>query len=384
MTAYLASAKIHIVTFKSVTKRQFLRTGPPLCGNKQRKLWYYIMHRSTFILRFFSAVLSIVILFTVGCQGSSKDPYWKENPVSKQAFLLNTIVTITLYDSDDASIIDDAFTECRRYENIFSRTIASSEISLLNNRPAGESTFTVSDDVQALLEKGLYYSSISSGAFDITVEPLTSLWDFTASTPVLPDPAAIESALPAVDYTKVSLEGNELSFASPDTKLDLGAIAKGYIADRLKVYLKGRGINSALINLGGNVLCIGSKPDSSPFKIGVQKPFENRNETIATMNINDLSVVSSGVYERHFILEGTNYHHLLDPKTGYPFSNGLISVTIISQDSVDGDGLSTTCFALGLEQGLALVNSLDGIYGIFITDDYELHYSDGAESFITK
>lgn len=304
--------------------------------------------------------------------------------MSKQAFILNTIVTITLYDSDDASIIDDAFEECRKYENIFSRTIASSEISRLNSRPADENTFTVSEDVRALLEKGLYYSDISAGAFDITVEPITSLWDFAAPSPALPDPEAIQAALTAVDYSRVSLDGSTLTFSSPDTRLDLGAIAKGYIADRLKEYLKGRGVSSALINLGGNVLCVGSKPDSSPFKIGVQKPFENRNETIATMGISDLSVVSSGVYERHFVLEGTNYHHLLDPKTGYPYDNGLISVTIISQDSVDGDGLSTTCFALGLEKGLELVNSLDNTYGIFITDDYELHYSDGAENLIIE
>lgn len=304
--------------------------------------------------------------------------------MSKQAFILNTIVTITLYDSDDASIIDDAFEECRKYENIFSRTIASSEISRLNSRPADENTFTVSEDVRALLEKGLYYSDISAGAFDITVEPITSLWDFAAPSPALPDPEAIQAALAAVDYSRVSLDGSTLTFSSSDTRLDLGAIAKGYIADRLKEYLKGRGVSSALINLGGNVLCVGSKPDSSPFKIGVQKPFENRNETIATMGISDLSVVSSGVYERHFVLEGTNYHHLLDPKTGYPYDNGLISVTIISQDSVDGDGLSTTCFALGLEKGLELVNSLDNTYGIFITDDYELHYSDGAENLIIE
>lgn len=304
--------------------------------------------------------------------------------MSKQAFILNTIVTITLYDSDDASIIDDAFEECRKYENIFSRTIASSEISRLNSRPADENTFTVSEDVRALLEKGLYYSDISAGAFDITVEPITSLWDFAAPSPALPDPEAIQAALASVDYSRVSLDGSTLTFSSPDTRLDLGAIAKGYIADRLKEYLKGRGVSSALINLGGNVLCVGSKPDSSPFKIGVQKPFENRNETIATMGISDLSVVSSGVYERHFVLEGINYHHLLDPKTGYPYDNGLISVTIISQDSVDGDGLSTTCFALGLEKGLELVNSLDNTYGIFITDDYELHYSDGAENLIIE
>ena len=323
------------------------------------------------------------MLFTAGCQGSAKDPFWKDTPISKQAFLLNTIVTIQIYDSQDASIIDDAFLKCQEYERIFSRTLADSEIRLLNERPSSETSIQVSEDVRRLLEKGLYYSSLSDGAFDITVEPLTSLWDFTSGSAVVPDPAKIQAALPAVDYRQLTLEGNRLIFHSPDTKLDLGAIAKGYIADRLKEYLQERGVQSAMINLGGNVLCVGAKPDGSPFRIGIQKPFEDRNETVATVDITDLSVVSSGVYERHFVKDGVNYHHLLDPKTGLPYDNGLISVTIICQDSVDGDGLSTTCFALGLDKGMELVDSLEGVSAIFITDDYELHYSEGARELLS-
>lgn len=322
------------------------------------------------------------MLFTAGCQGSAKDPFWKDTPISKQAFLLNTIVTIQIYDSQDASIIDDAFLKCQEYERIFSRTLADSEIRLLNERPSSETSIQVSEDVRRLLEKGLYYSSLSDGAFDITVEPLTSLWDFTSGSAVVPDPAKIQAALPAVDYRQLTLEGNRLIFHSPDTKLDLGAIAKGYIADRLKEYLQERGVQSAMINLGGNVLCVGAKPDGSPFRIGIQKPFEDRNETVATVDITDLSVVSSGVYERHFVKDGVNYHHLLDPKTGLPYDNGLISVTIICQDSVDGDGLSTTCFAMGLDKGMELVDSLEGVSAIFITDDYELHYSEGARELL--
>ena len=143
-----------------------------------------------------------------------------------------------------------------------------------------------------------------------------------------------------------------------------------------------QGVKSAIINLGGNVLCVGEKPDGTPFKIGLQKPFADRSETIETLNIKDMSVVSSGVYERHFIKDGVNYHHLLNPRDGYPFQNGLISVTILSDISADGDGMTTACFSLGLDEGLKLVNSLDGIYGIFITDDYEVYYSDGAEKFL--
>ena len=179
-----------------------------------------------------------------------------------------------------------------------------------------------------------------------------------------------------MDYTKVTLNGNHIRFDSPDMGLDLGAVAKGYIADRIKDFLVEKGIKSGIINLGGNVLCIGGRTDGTPFKIGIQKPFADRSETLCTVDISDKSVVSSGIYERCFELDGQFYHHILDPSTGYPYDNGLVSVTIISDKSVDGDGLSTTCFALGLEKGLELINSLENVEAIFITENYQIHYSD--------
>ena len=138
-----------------------------------------------------------------------------------------------------------------------------------------------------------------------------------------------------------------------------------------------------IINLGGNVLCIGGKPDGSSFKIGIQKPFADRSETIAVMDIKDKSVVSSGVYERCFEQNGTLYHHLLNPRTGYPYDNGLIAVTIISDNSVDGDALSTTCFALGLEDGMKLAESLDNVQAFFVTSDYKIHYTKDFQNEIT-
>ena len=149
--------------------------------------------------------------------------------------------------------------------------------------------------------------------------------------------------------------------SSPDTTLDLGSIAKGFIADRLKDFLVSRGVESAIINLGGNVLCIGTQPDGTPFRIGIQKPFAEYSDVVGYVDIDDMSVVSSGVYERHFVAD-----------------NGLISVVIICPESVDGDALSTTCFSLGLEKGIELLDSTDDACGIFITDDYELHFSEGA------
>lgn len=158
--------------------------------------------------------------------------------------------------------------------------------------------------------------------------------------------------------------------------VDLGCIAKGYIADRMKEYLVSHGVESATITLGGNVLCIGTHPDGTPFHIGIQKPFADRNETMAIADIEDLSVVTSGIYERYFQEDGVLYHHILNPDTGYPYDNDLTSVTIISQDSADGDGLSTACFALGLQEGLKLVEAaVPKAYGIFVTKDGGVHYS---------
>ena len=247
-----------------------------------------------------------------------------------------------------------------------------------------ETTFTVSDDMAAMISEGLHYSEVSDGAYDLTIEPLSSLWNFTSDEHVIPAEDDITAAAERVNWKNVKLDGNTLTFLSPDTTIDLGSIAKGYIADRMKDYLTESGVESAIINLGGNVLCVGERTNHQPFRIGLQKPFADYATVFADLNIDDMSVVSSGVYERHFEKNGVNYHHLLNPKTGYPYQNGLVSVTIVSPRSVDGDVLSTTCFSMGLDKGLELINSMDGIYAYFITDDYELIYSDGAEAFIDE
>lgn len=325
---------------------------------------------------FLTALVFLVCLLS-GCER-------RIEPITKSAFMLNTVVTVTLYDSDDPKILDGCLDVCRSCENIFSTTIEKSEIYKLNHRPVDQQTFTVSDETAELLKRGIYYCKLSDGAFDLTIEPLSSLWDFTSDEHVVPPAAQIEAAREKVDYRNMKLDGNTLTFLSPDTTIDLGAIAKGYIADQMKDYLVKNGVNSAIINLGGNVLCVGENPNGHPFRIGLQKPFADRNETVATLDINGKSVVSSGVYERHFIKDGINYHHILNPRDGYPYENGLVSVTIISDLSVDGDALSTTCFSLGLDKGMKLINSIKDAYGVFITDDYVIHYSDGAKDFLTS
>ena len=334
----------------------------------------------------FTASLILCPAVLSGCSAQTKS---EENtaadsqePISATAIKLNTAVTVTIYDSNDKNLLTECMNLCDKYEKIFSRTASDSELYQLNHRELApvertENTYQVSDDLAELVSEGLDYSELSKEAFDIAIEPLTSLWDFTAKDPQVPEDSLIQAALPKCDYHNISVDKdkNEITLKTDDTAIELGAIAKGYIADRLKDYLVSQNVKSAIINLGGNVLCIGEKPDNSAFKIGIQKPFADRSETIAVMDIKDKSVVSSGIYERCFEQNGTLYHHLLNPETGYPYDNGLIAVTIISDKSVDGDALSTTCFALGLEDGMKLAESLDDVQAFFVTSDYEIHYT---------
>lgn len=332
-------------------------------------------------------MVCLLIIFLSGC---SSTPFpgnaAEEVPfITKSDFLLNTVVTINLYDKQDQDILEDCFDLISKYENIYSRTSERSELYQLNHGTAPHDglTYKVSDELADIIQCGLFYSELSDGFFDISIAPITSLWDFTASDPVLPEDEDLKAALPLVSYKNIQLIDHQVTFAKEGMGLEFGAIAKGYIADRVKEFLLSKGVKSAMINLGGNVLCVGEKPEAIPFQVGIQKPFADRNETIAVMEINDQSVVSSGIYERNFTLNGVNYHHILDPKTGYPYDNELVGVTIISKKSTDGDGLSTTCFALGLEKGLALIASLPDTYAVFITKDYEVYYSNGFEEAIT-
>lgn len=324
-----------------------------------------------------SAAAVIAAILVLGCASLLSGCGQKE--ISATSFKLNTIVKVTIYDSSDQTLLDECMALCDKYESIFSRTREDSELYKLNHRELtpveGDDTYQISEPLAELLSIGLHYSKESEGAFDIAIAPLSSLWDFTSENPVLPGAKEIKEAVAMCGYEDVALTGTKITLRSPETAFDLGAIAKGYIADRMKDYLESKGVKSAVINLGGNVLCVGEKPGKKPFHIGIQKPFADRNETIATMEIRDKSVVSSGIYERYFESDGQIYHHILNPRTGYPYDNDLVAVTIISDNSVDGDALSTTCFALGLEKGMALAQSRDDVQAIFITRDYQVHYT---------
>lgn len=296
-------------------------------------------------------------------------------PVRATDFALDTLVSVTIYRGGGEAEAREALALCKSYEAVFSPTAPDSELFRRNQGETGP----LSEDLTAVLSAALDLAERSGGAFDPTVGTLSRLWNFTAEKPDVPPPEEVREALTHVDYRNLCLDGTALTLADPAAQLDLGAAAKGYIADRLRDYLVKAGVENAIIDLGGNLLCIGGRPDGKPFQIAVQQPFSGTGEAAVVLGVRDLSVVTSGVYQRCFEQDGQLYHHILDPRTGYPAETGLLSVTVLAPSSLEADLLSTACFLLGLEEGMTLAESREGVGAIFITEDGALHYSEGFD-----
>lgn len=322
------------------------------------------------IIKKLSAVLTASALLLTGCSGA-KSSTQTDQDLTYTDMLFDTVIKIQILDPADESILDGLKKLCEKYDTMFCTTNTDSELYKLNH--ANGQPFTVSSETANLIQEGIHYSELSGGAFDLTIEPVSALWNFKADKPTVPSSDAIAQAVSHVDYTKVDIQDNTVTLEDPEAGIDLGAIAKGYIADQVKTYLKKQGIKHAIINLGGNVDVIGTKPDGSKYNIGIQKPFDESGKAITSVQLKDQTVVTSGIYERYFKKNGKLYHHILDPRTGYPCENNLYSVSIITDSSTKADALSTTCFLLGYEKGMELIQSMDGVEAIFITDDEKVH-----------
>nr|MBQ8252812.1 FAD:protein FMN transferase [Lachnospiraceae bacterium] len=319
---------------------------------------------------FFSAILFLSFCLT-GC-GHQKQAY------SQTAFCFDTAVTITIYDSasresEANDLLSKTISLCQDYDNMFSRTIEGSDIYRINHA-SGEWT-VVSDETISLLQSALEYCEMTDGAIDITIAPVKDLWDFSGNENIkMPATADIEEKLTHVDYSLIEIEGSKVRLPDPESAIDLGFIAKGYIADQIRAFLLENDVKSALINLGGNIAVIGEKPDGSPFTIGIQKPFAPAGTYCSTVSASQAgngasSVVTSGIYERCFEYNGKLYHHILDCETGKPVQTDLAGVTIITDSSLHADALSTTCLLIGLDRGVSYIRELDGVEAVFVTTD---------------
>lgn len=324
----------------------------------------------------FPLILTICLLLVICLTSCGLFNVNSTEKFTKTDFLLDTVVSVTVYDEAHTGTIDECLKLCADYEKLFSRTDPESELFKLN--AAG--SMSVSDELLELIKTALHYCEISGGRFDITMGAVSDMYGFSSESPALPPADRIAEAMSHTGYEKIVIEGNTVALTDPEAVIDLGAIAKGYIADRLAELLTERGVESAIIDLGGNILCVGSKPDGSEYNVGIQYPYLSSNTVITNARLSNMSVVTSGVYQRYFESGGETYHHILDTETGYSLNNGLISVSIISEKSVNCDGLSTTVFAMGLEDGMELIDSLDGVWAVFVTEDMSVHYSEGFEA----
>ena len=296
----------------------------------------------------FMLVLSFIFLWWIKPQTSTIYIY----------DVFDTYSEITI-NSGDEKILSECSDYLHYLDRIWSTTREDSEI---NNLQKG-----LSPQTRDIIEKSIDYSKKTKGDFDITVGKSSKLWNDAINSKTLPTDEEIQTARETIGYTALS-EGN-LSNAS----LTLGAIAKGYASDRILEILKNSGIDSAMINLGGNIYALGTQGMGKPWNIGIQDP-QNPDKTIGRLKIRDSAVVTSGNYIRYFDFNGTRYHHIINPHTGMPANSGLISVTIISPDATTADALSTASFTGGLEEGISLISEF-GVMGIFITDDNNIYYS---------
>ena len=330
------------------------------------------MNRKKLISIFLGALLIISLIYSISINRN-------EESISNTYYNLGTINEVTLYDVNKKTgekILEECGSILMDIDNKMSNTIKSSDVSKINKN-AGKAYTKVSKDTYYVIKESIEFSNISNDTFDISVGPLIDLWSIGTDNAKVPNKEEIENILPLVDYSKILLNDENLSvkLSEENMKIDLGGIAKGYAADKIYDYLKSENIKSAIINLGGNILTLGSKNNDQPFSIGIQDPTMPRGNSIGNIKVSNKSVVTSGIYERYIEKDNKIYHHMLNPHTGYPFENNLNSVTIVSDESIICDALSTTTFGLGLDNGMKLIESLDNVDAIFITKDKKIYLS---------
>ena len=296
------------------------------------------------MMKKFRVMILLCTLLLAGCgqQSVSADA----EPQSIDLFAMDTTMTLTAYGDHAEDALAGAKSEIKRLDALFSISSESGDIYALNRDHKAD----FQADSLALLNRALEVSASTDGIFDCTIEPVMEAWGFTTQNYRVPEENALNELLSHVDYRQVQVDGNTVSIPD-DVQIDLGGIAKGFTSDRMMQVFADSGVTSGIISLGGNVQALGCKPDGSRWRVAVQDP-ENSEDNFAVVEIEDEAVITSGGYQRYFEQDGTTYHHIIDPRTGYPADSGIISSTIISHDGTLADGLSTSLFIMGVDDAL--------------------------------
>ena len=324
-------------------------------------------------------LFTAVSLILCGCSGKNAGPF------SKAGLYFDTVVSVDIYGctGDPESILTQCMNMCDHYEKLFDKDIPESDIARINSGKA--QTLQVDADTADLIVKALTYSSLSDGRFDITINPVSALWDFHEGNEKIPDEAALADAISHVDHNNIEVDtgSNTVTVKADGTSIDVGGAAKGYIADRIAEYLSTCPVSGAIINIGGDIKLIGTKADGSLFNIGIKDPSDPAS-CISSVFLSDMAVATSGTYERSFYKDDTFYHHILDVTSGYPVDTDVTSVTIITDSAVASDCLCTVCIILGSDDALKLIENTAHTEAVFVLTDGSMLKSSGANAYIRQ
>ena len=311
------------------------------------------------------AFIPLLCVFLLACSSCSKQS------ASRDIFAMDTIISIDIYGQECEEIADECVAEVFRLEKMFSRTLADSDVSVLNNAGRAE----VSDETVELINLSLKMRERTSGLFDITIAPVMDVWGFISDNPAVPEQADLERAMLKIG-SEINVDLNVVSLEN-GAAIDLGGIAKGYTGDYLNQMIKERGIESALISLGGNVVAIGDN-GGKPWRVAIQNP-DDSGSYAGILLVEDRHLVTSGGYERNFTQDGELYHHIIDPRTGYPADSGLKSVTIIAESGAVADALSTAVYIMGESEAIEHWRENLDFEMVLITQDNRVLVTDGLE-----
>ena len=326
--------------------------------------------------RICAAAVFAVACFTLLCAGCGSSAS-EAKSVSREFFAMDTVMQLAVNGRNAESAADLAAAEITRLEKLLDAGAEDSEVGRINAEGKGKLS---PDGIALMKEAGLLYEE-TGGLFDVTVYPVVELWGFISKDYRVPSDGELSKALDLVGMDTIEAfdpESGRLTLGGKGRKIDFGGIAKGYAAERVCTILKEKGIKSALINLGGNVQALGAKPDGSAWRIGIRNP--EGGEYLGVVSCKDRAVVTSGGYERYFEQDGKTYHHIIDPRTGYPAESGLVSVTIVTADGLLADGLSTSLFIMGEDEAIRFWRErTDRFDMVLLTADGRLLVSEGLK-----
>lgn len=326
-----------------------------------------------------AAFVLLCSLALTACQGAQNTGGNSQEESRKEFFAMDTYMTFTAYGDNAGEALEKAEKEIHTLESEWSVTDENSEIYAVNH--SNGNVVTLSEDTAGVVSFALEMAKETDGALEPTIYPVLTAWGFTTDENRIPGNEEIQSLLSRVGYEKVELNGQKIHLPE-GMELDLGAVGKGYAGDLTAEIVKESGVTSALLNIGGNVQTVGSRPDGNDWRLAIRSPYGDGE--VGVLEVSDCAVVTSGNYERYFTGEdGKRYGHIIDPKTGYPVDNGLASVTIVTEEGKTGDALSTSMFVKGLEGAQEYWKSHKGFDMILMTEDGEIYLTEGIENNFT-